>query len=150
MADFGGLLGLWIGASVVSMLEVVALVMYAAQAYVRQRKKSTASTLPSLRQHFQASKKISMSSNQSSAVYRPRTPTPSTTKSRISLLNDDPDNEPLKMEASGDELEPNNSDDAQSKSSFPYWPPGQELPCTCLYNSNGNIISMKALCPEHG
>ncbi|CAD5211340.1 unnamed protein product [Bursaphelenchus okinawaensis] len=148
LADLGGMLGLWIGASVVSVLEIVALAFYVAQAYVRQRKKST-STLASIR-NKSVTKKISLQSQQSSLVYRPRTPTPSTTKSRLSLLNDDPDPEPLKLEAGQDEQEPEPSDDAHSKSSYPYWPPGQDLPCTCLYNSNGNIISMKALCPEHG
>ncbi|CAD5215699.1 unnamed protein product [Bursaphelenchus xylophilus] len=152
LADLGGMSGLWIGASVVSVLELASLAFYVAQAYVRKRKKST-STLTSIRnKSVPVSKKISLQSQQSSVIYRPRTPTPSTTKSRLSLLNDDPDPEPMKLEAGSDEQdpEPEPSDDAHSKSSYPYWPPGQELPCTCLYNSNGNIISMKALCPEHG
>lgn len=74
--------------------------------------------------------------SSSGPIYRPRTTTPSTIKSRISLLADDPENEPLKMEASNDEdTESGGSGSkhstAASKLSFPYWPPGQELPCTC-------------------
>ncbi|VDM91990.1 unnamed protein product [Onchocerca ochengi] len=39
LADLGGLTGLWIGASVVSLMEIVALIVYTAQAYVRKRKR---------------------------------------------------------------------------------------------------------------
>lgn len=38
LADLGGLTGLWIGASVVSLMEIIALVVYTIQAYVRKRK----------------------------------------------------------------------------------------------------------------
>ena len=40
LADLGGLTGLWIGASVVSLLEIVALIVYTVQAYVRKKKMS--------------------------------------------------------------------------------------------------------------
>ena len=36
------------------------------------------------------------------------------------------------------------------KASSPYLPPGAELPCLCLYDNEGRILKMKALCPEHG
>lgn len=150
---------MWIGASIISVFELVALGFYAAQAYVRKRKDSMGS---SIRQNvIQPPKKISLGSS-SGAIYRPRNTTPSTIKSRLSLLADDPDQEPLKMEASDDTDSGSGSkhSTAASKMSFPYWPPGQELPCTCkfkidnqtcygrlgLYNSNGNLITMKPLC----
>lgn len=38
LADLGGLTGLWIGASVVSLLEIVALIIYTTQAYVQKKK----------------------------------------------------------------------------------------------------------------
>jgi hypothetical protein len=92
------------------------------QAYVRKRKDSMGS---SVRQNvIQPPKKISLGSS-SGAIYRPRTTTPSTTKSRLSLLVDDPDQEPLKMEASNDDETDSGSGSkhstAASKLSFPYW-----------------------------
>uniref|UniRef100_A0A183DRR3 Degenerin-like protein unc-105 n=1 Tax=Gongylonema pulchrum TaxID=637853 RepID=A0A183DRR3_9BILA len=51
LADLGGLTGLWIGASVVSLLEIAALIVYTVQAYVRKRKKST--KLPSFLDEIQ-------------------------------------------------------------------------------------------------
>jgi len=36
------------------------------------------------------------------------------------------------------------------KSSLNYLAPDEELPCTCLYGSSGNIVFMKPLCPFHG
>lgn len=36
------------------------------------------------------------------------------------------------------------------KSSLHYLAPDEELPCTCLYGSSGNIVFMKPLCPFHG
>ena len=38
MADFGGLTGLWIGASVVSIAEIFTLIIFTMQAYVRNKK----------------------------------------------------------------------------------------------------------------
>ncbi|KAI6194169.1 Degenerin [Aphelenchoides besseyi] len=144
IADFGGLLGLWIGASIISLFELVALGIYFYQAYARERKLSISSS--TRRNVVQTPKKISTTS-----IYRPRTPTPSTPKSRLSLLIDDPDPEPMRLEVEDcNESDSGGHSTSASKKSFPYWPPGQELPCTCLYNSNGNIISMSALCAEHG
>ena len=40
MADLGGLTGLWIGASVVSLLELVALAIFFTQAWQHKRKGS--------------------------------------------------------------------------------------------------------------
>lgn len=40
MADLGGLTGLWIGASVVSLLEIVSLIIFFVQAWKHKRKGS--------------------------------------------------------------------------------------------------------------
>ena len=40
MADLGGVTGLWIGASIVSLLEIVVLLIYCCDAYVANRKAS--------------------------------------------------------------------------------------------------------------
>jgi hypothetical protein len=142
LADFGGLLGLWIGASVISMFELLALLYYASQAYVRKRKSSMGSLA---RQNIiqPPPKKISLGSS----IYRPRNTTPSTIKSRISLLVDDTDQMPLKMEASGDDSSSGSSSKrstAASKLSFPYWPPGQDLPCTCKLIRKFNQLRIQA------
>ncbi|VBB26492.1 unnamed protein product [Acanthocheilonema viteae] len=44
LADLGGLTGLWIGASVVSLMEIIALIVYTVQAYVKRRKRQITAT----------------------------------------------------------------------------------------------------------
>ena len=42
LADIGGMTGLWIGASVISLLELFALFVFATQAYVKKKKEEKA------------------------------------------------------------------------------------------------------------
>lgn len=48
MADFGGVTGLWIGASVVSMLEIFVLIYFMSKTYYVQKKKSSALAPPTI------------------------------------------------------------------------------------------------------
>ncbi|TMS35153.1 hypothetical protein L596_002611 [Steinernema carpocapsae] len=137
-ADFGGLTGLWVGASVVSLLEFVALGVYIAQAFVKKRKASSASShqinphivLPPRYRRSQTS----LSTNRSRGK-----------QSKHSLLEDlEQRLSPLMDETSEEE------DTPPRKNTFPYLPPGADLPCFCTYDETGRIKSMKALCPEHG
>ncbi|KAK0395432.1 hypothetical protein QR680_001279 [Steinernema hermaphroditum] len=128
-ADFGGLTGLWVGASVVSLLEFVALGVYIAQAFVKKRKASSASS-------HQINPHIVLPPR-----YRRSQTSLSTNRSREEL---EQRLSPLMDETSEDE------DTPSRKNTFPYLPPGADLPCFCTYDENGRIKAMKALCPEHG
>uniref|UniRef100_A0AC35U509 Amiloride-sensitive sodium channel n=1 Tax=Rhabditophanes sp. KR3021 TaxID=114890 RepID=A0AC35U509_9BILA len=130
LADLGGLTGLWIGASVVSLLEIIVLVVYLTQAWVQKKKLSFAQAHPS---HFkrspttQSKKSIK---NQSIESF-----------SKHSVLEelDEPAPSPIQPEQQS------------NKSSTAYYlPPGAELPCICSYNAYGHIECMRVLCPEHG
>lgn len=56
---------------------------------------------------------------------------------------------PPQLIVEDDESEESDSSISHSQSEL-YIPPGAELPCECLYDSDGRLIRMKALCPEHG
>ncbi|GMT14574.1 hypothetical protein PFISCL1PPCAC_5871 [Pristionchus fissidentatus] len=155
MADLGGVTGLWIGASVVSLCELISLIFICAQAYYKNKKEEQATgrsdkshrnstnTLQklsvqemrlSLSTHSSQSK-ISLHSNTRKSLHSLRS-------SRKSL--DFPLPEGTEEESSG-------SDETQgTQDSCRYLPPGEELPCLCKYNDIGHIVVMKALCPVHG
>uniref|UniRef100_A0A7E4WDD4 Degenerin-like protein unc-105 n=1 Tax=Panagrellus redivivus TaxID=6233 RepID=A0A7E4WDD4_PANRE len=157
MADLGGVTGLWIGASIVSLLEVVVLVIYCADAYVTNRKVS----IPVNQFLGVTPKKRSVSSSIASRPIQRRTP--SSKPSIVSVEIEMPQNllraveemseisrstEKSSNQSSKSHLEP--EEPISRKNSSPYLPPGAELPCLCLYNSEGVLSKMKALCPEHG
>ncbi|CCF23432.1 Degenerin-like protein unc-105 [Caenorhabditis elegans] len=157
LADLGGLTGLWIGASVVSLLEIVTLIVFATQAYVRKRKGSISaqshhsvpvhrasrvslntlhksSTTQSVKLSVMDIRSIkSIHSNHSS-------------KSKQSILIEDLP--PAIQEQSDDEEETTES--SRTNGSCRYLAPGEDLPCLCKYHPDGSIRIMKALCPVHG
>uniref|UniRef100_A0A914C4J5 Uncharacterized protein n=1 Tax=Acrobeloides nanus TaxID=290746 RepID=A0A914C4J5_9BILA len=136
LADLGGLTGLWIGASVVSTLELVMLAVYTFQAYKKRRKESSV-TAYSIRPTLLKQKSTTLSNP--SINHRRKT---SSLDSKPSLIE--------KIEAP---LVPQlviESDEDSDSQSERYLPPGAELPCECLYGADGRIVRMKPLCPEHG
>ncbi|VDM57651.1 unnamed protein product [Angiostrongylus costaricensis] len=151
LADLGGLTGLWIGASVVSLLEIFSLIVFAAQAYVRKRKGSIASS--SLSQL--AVKKLSRNSlhtlhktsvNRLSIQDMRSLHSNHSSRSKQSIIIED--FPPPIQEQTDDES--SSGETTGTISSCRYLPPGEELPCLCKYDADGNIRVMKALCPVHG
>ncbi|KAE9413773.1 hypothetical protein Angca_002758, partial [Angiostrongylus cantonensis] len=151
LADLGGLTGLWIGASVVSLLEIFSLLVFAAQAYVRKRKGSIASS--SLSQL--AVKKLSRNSlhtlhktsvNRLSIQDMRSLHSNHSSRSKQSIIIED--FPPPIQEQTDDES--SSGETTGTISSCRYLPPGEELPCLCKYDADGNIRVMKALCPVHG
>ncbi|EFO27882.2 amiloride-sensitive sodium channel [Loa loa] len=136
LADLGGLTGLWIGASVVSLMEILALIVYTIQAYVRKRKRQP-SVYPRYvkRSLSSLSSPLSTVSSSRTKVIRMRTPSNRSQISKESLISE-------KEEMKEDE-------DNLSHKKSKYLPPGVDLPCECIYE-NGKIQLMNALCPEHG
>ncbi|MCP9263630.1 hypothetical protein DINM_007017 [Dirofilaria immitis] len=125
LADLGGLTGLWIGASVVSLMEIVALIVYTVQAYVRRRKSNSSGRQvchPSVYPRY-----VNRSLSSSLSIISSRKGTLSNTIkiSKQSLIKQH----------------------ITQKSK--YLPPGVDLPCECIYE-RGKIRLMSALCPEHG
>ncbi|KAI1727475.1 amiloride-sensitive sodium channel domain-containing protein [Ditylenchus destructor] len=148
LADLGGVFGLWIGISVVSVVELVQLLNICLQAYYVKRKPSSTSSQKTLQIN---NYKGSISSLSNPRIFRPRQPsTPSVTKSRGSKSSLLEEIDPIKLiiEEVEDEESPRST--PPRKNTYPYLPPGAELPCTCLYGSQGNIVFMKPLCPFHG
>ncbi|KAM3718505.1 Degenerin-like protein [Dirofilaria immitis] len=131
LADLGGLTGLWIGASVVSLMEIVALIVYTVQAYVRRRKKQVCH--PSVYPRY-----VNRSLSSSLSIISSRKGTLSNTIkiSKQSLISQNKE-----------EIKDDESNTSRKKSK--YLPPGVDLPCECIYE-RGKIRLMSALCPEHG
>uniref|UniRef100_A0A0K0EM92 Degenerin-like protein unc-105 n=1 Tax=Strongyloides stercoralis TaxID=6248 RepID=A0A0K0EM92_STRER len=127
LADLGGLTGLWIGASVVSLLEIVALIIYTTQAYVQKKKLESA---PSPK----------MSSNRSLA---------NISKKSIKMIGSEKSSKQSVLQEV-DETKTEETLSEIQKSSTYYIPPGADLPCICSYNAYGHIEVMKVLCPQHG
>uniref|UniRef100_A0AAF5RWC9 Uncharacterized protein n=1 Tax=Wuchereria bancrofti TaxID=6293 RepID=A0AAF5RWC9_WUCBA len=141
LADLGGLTGLWIGASVVSLMEILALIVYTVQAYVRKRKSSSTGKLcqPSVYPRYvkrSLSTSFSTVSSIRTKVIRMRTPSDRLHNSTPSLRSQ---NEQEMME----------DETSLSHKKSKYLPPGVDLPCECIYEK-GKIQLMNALCPEHG
>ncbi|KAK6739234.1 hypothetical protein RB195_020971 [Necator americanus] len=152
LADLGGLTGLWIGASVVSLLEIFSLIVFASQAYVRKRKGSIASSSMSQL----AVRKASRASGH--AIHKPSIHRLSvqdvrslhsnhSSRSKQSIVIEDL---PSPIQEQTDDEESSSSGTEGTVASCRYLAPGEELPCLCKYDSDGNIRVMKALCPVHG
>ncbi|CEF60105.1 Na+ channel, amiloride-sensitive family and Degenerin family-containing protein [Strongyloides ratti] len=127
LADLGGLTGLWIGASVVSLLEIVALIIYTTQAYVQKKK-------------LESAPPPKMSSNRSLA---------NISKKSIKLIGSEKSSKQSVLQEV-DETKTEETLSEIQKSSTYYIPPGADLPCICSYNAYGHIEVMKVLCPQHG
>lgn len=101
----------------------------------------------------QEQKKRSVSSSVASKPMYKKTPSSSKSNSKHSIL-DDPEAKKPSLPPLVSESEKNDSSDSEGplprKYSHPYLPPGAELPCVCLYDKDGRMLKMKALCPEHG
>lgn len=151
LADLGGLTGLWIGASVVSLLEIFSLVVFAAQAYVRKRKGSISSSVSQLairkqsRSSSHALPKASLNTRLSVQDIRSLHSNHSSRSKQSIVIEDLPS--PI-QEQSDDET--SSEETNGTISSCRYLAPGEELPCLCKYDADGNIRVMKALCPVHG
>ncbi|KJH44648.1 degenerin [Dictyocaulus viviparus] len=152
LADLGGLTGLWIGASVVSLLEIFSLVVFAAQAYVRRRKGSiTSSSLSQLtirkhsRSSMQTPQKTSINTRVSTQDMR-SIHSNFSSRSKQSIIIEDL--QPAIQEQIDDET--SSEEFTGTPSSCRYLAPDEELPCLCKYDTDGNIRVMKALCPVHG
>uniref|UniRef100_A0A915PQI3 Uncharacterized protein n=1 Tax=Setaria digitata TaxID=48799 RepID=A0A915PQI3_9BILA len=141
ITDLGGLTGLWIGASVVSLMEIVALIVYTVQAYVRKRKSSSTRQLshPSVYPRYT---KRSLSSSLS---------TLSSSRIKTAKIKKMPNKLEISKESlrSEEEHEKAEEEIKQVHKKSKYLPPGVDLPCECIYE-NGKIQLMNALCPEHG
>uniref|UniRef100_A0A915B2H7 Degenerin n=1 Tax=Parascaris univalens TaxID=6257 RepID=A0A915B2H7_PARUN len=147
LADLGGLTGLWIGSSVVSLLEIAALIVYCAQAYVRKKRKgsSTSSNQVIHPIIYPKYSKRSISSVSTIRTKRQSAPTRSTPSSIHSIVEDTE-----KQLEPAEDIPNEDSPSIRRKSTYPYLAPGEDLPCDCIYDENGRIKLMKALCPEHG
>ncbi|VDK83305.1 unnamed protein product [Litomosoides sigmodontis] len=143
LADLGGLTGLWIGASVVSLMEIIALVVYTIQAYVKKRKSSSTRELcqPCVYPRYvkRSLSTISTVSSNGTKVIRIRTSSDALQISRASSMSS--------RSQKGQKMMEDDAKLVHKKSK--YLPPGVDLPCECIYE-NGKIRLMNALCPEHG
>ncbi|KIH59521.1 Amiloride-sensitive sodium channel [Ancylostoma duodenale] len=174
LADLGGLTGLWIGASVVSLLEIFSLIVFASQAYVRKRKDLCdsllwiivicyVSTKPSSyrasssmsqlavrkasRTSMHALHKASVNTRLSVQDIRSIQSNHSSRSKQSIVIEDLPS--PI-QEQTDDEESSSSSETDGTVASCRYLAPGEELPCLCKYDADGNIRVMKALCPVHG
>uniref|UniRef100_A0A0M3JUD3 Degenerin-like protein unc-105 (inferred by orthology to a C. elegans protein) n=1 Tax=Anisakis simplex TaxID=6269 RepID=A0A0M3JUD3_ANISI len=146
LADLGGLTGLWIGSSVVSLLEIAALIVYCVQAYVRKKRKGSSISSnqvihPIVYPKYSKRSMTSLSTIRSKKLSAPTRSTPSTIDEVEKQL------EPA-ADVSSDESIP--SEAVARKNTYRYLSPSDELPCDCVYGENGKIKIMRALCPEHG
>ncbi|CAD6191735.1 unnamed protein product [Caenorhabditis auriculariae] len=153
LADVGGLTGLWIGASVVSLLEIVSLVVFATQAYVRKRKGSVGTQpnfiVPSQKSSMQMLHKTSTNQSVKLSVHDIRSIRSNhslSNRSKQSIIIEDLPS-PIKEQSDDEET---SSDSSRTNASCRYLAPGEDLPCLCKFNPDGTIRVMKALCPVHG
>ncbi|KAK6042725.1 hypothetical protein COOONC_19769 [Cooperia oncophora] len=72
-------------------------------------------------------------------------------RSKQSILIEDLPS-PIQEQTDDEETSTSSSSEETSgtAASCRYLAPGEELPCLCKYDSEGNIRVMKALCPVHG
>ncbi|CAJ0959859.1 unnamed protein product, partial [Mesorhabditis belari] len=141
LADLGGLTGLWIGASVVSLLEIVSLIIFCFQAWNQKRKDANTSNPSSLTTPVhKTSTRLSVNSSNKTR-----------SKQSLLLLEDAPPIVEVTPRSSTSSLsQQSRPASRKSKSSIRYIPPDEELPCLCKFNDMGFIVHMKAMCPVHG
>ncbi|ULU04323.1 hypothetical protein L3Y34_017240 [Caenorhabditis briggsae] len=157
LADLGGLTGLWIGASVVSMLEIVSLICMAANGYYKDKTEERKSSLSAQSHHSIPVQRASRGSlntlHKSSTTQSVKLSvidirslhSNHSSKSKQSIFIEDLP--PAIQEQSDDE---ETSESSRTNGSCRYLAPGEDLPCLCKYHSDGTIKVMKALCPVHG
>ncbi|CAG9530017.1 unnamed protein product [Cercopithifilaria johnstoni] len=163
LADLGGLTGLWIGASVVSLMEIIALVVYTVQAYVRKRKRQVCldpikrivnSKKGSFFESVFSARQLCQPSVYPRYVKRSLSSlsTDSSSRTKVIQTRTSPDRLQISTKSSISQKEREMIEDEgnqrQHKKSK-YLPPGVDLPCECVCE-NGKIHVMNALCPEHG
>ncbi|KAF8363029.1 unc-105 [Pristionchus pacificus] len=155
MADLGGVTGLWIGASVVPLCELIALVFICAQAYYRN-KKEEAATNSSDKSHKNSTNtlhklsvqemRLSLSTHSSQSKISLR----SNTRKSLHSLRSSKKSLDFPLPEGTEEEESASEESDETQGSCRYLAPGEELPCLCKYNDIGHIVVMKALCPVHG
>uniref|UniRef100_A0A914Z1Q6 Uncharacterized protein n=1 Tax=Panagrolaimus superbus TaxID=310955 RepID=A0A914Z1Q6_9BILA len=151
LADLGGVTGLWIGASIVSLLELVVLGFYCCKAYKKNRKLSVEANAPYTIGVPPYKKTISISSSSTSRPPKKKTSSSRSVLSKHSILDElIHQQSSLPTLPSENEASDENEETPPRKYSSPYLPPGADLPCICLFDMTGRITKMKALCPEHG
>ncbi|CAB3404499.1 unnamed protein product [Caenorhabditis bovis] len=160
LADVGGLTGLWIGASVVSLLEIFTLGVFLTQSYVRKRKGSISAqshhsipTHKSSRVSLNTIHKSSTSQSIKLSVVDLRSVrsmhSNHSSKSKQSILIEDLP-PAIQEQSNDDEEDESTTESSRTNASCRYLAPGEDLPCLCKYHPNGTIRVMKALCPVHG
>jgi hypothetical protein len=145
IADFGGLTGLWIGASMVSMLEIVVLIYFMSKTYYGKKKASSAMAPYALSTNNLAEPSLL---TRPAVVIREPSPSPSPSISHksktptMSSASSEPEQKTL--------LDLSPSPPPVRKNTFTYIPPNKELPCQCDLDDFGKIGKMNTFCPEHG
>ena len=150
-ADFGGLTGLWIGASVVSCLELIVLIYFMSKTWYGKKKKSSAMIPPQWYTGNATDRKPSMYVRPTVTV---KEPSPPILTPKISKIEETP---PKEEELTEDEPEMALITPTVTEQSPPplrkatrYVPPDVEIGCQCEINENGTIEYLNVFCPEHG
>uniref|UniRef100_A0A914VEX6 Uncharacterized protein n=1 Tax=Plectus sambesii TaxID=2011161 RepID=A0A914VEX6_9BILA len=140
IADFGGVTGLWIGASVVSMLEIVVLIYFMSKSYYGRKKASSALVPPV----------ITVNNAEPLLLSRPLTPIIEPAKSPSPESEPEPEPGPVIEDRILLDLETPSPEPPSRKNTYTYMPPEKEIPCQCDLNDLGVIGKINMFCPEHG